>query len=147
MSVSIPIENYSQVNQAEGLQVFTFRCVSCDKCHPSWNDGDSVSNYAVRRSDGCFLCSPCSVVEEQKDLQGTSRAVGYISQDGKQVTTFIGGLLMNITESRLRRPPFGRQTTWAGSKYYTFHATDVWGQRWVGQGCGPGVVAYFRRMK
>lgn len=73
-------------------------------------------------------------------MRHTDIVVGYLSGDGKRVTTWSGGTLVAVAVHYERRVGFG------GARTY-WNAIDSDGCRWYGSSAGTGMVTTMRRAK
>jgi len=103
--------------------------------------------FGCRTREGMSLCNACA------DARGlaaflapeTTRAMHYVSSDGRHVTSWGGGVLatiLNRSELRVRYTPSGGRYEWQ-----SFQAVDELGRKWSGQGPGTGMYARLTRMK
>jgi hypothetical protein len=94
--------------------------------------------------DGKEICWNCSNEEQRQDLEDATDYVGYLSEDGKEITTWPGGKLADVTY-------------YNPVKYYGFYgipftrvfwrATDGHGQLWHGSSPGRGMYARMHKNK
>ena len=123
---------------------YPFPCADCASLiHKP--EGTCAAGYAVLR-DGARICYSCADKRQVADLLDRSRPFcGYVSGDGNRITSWTGGLLMHITDSRpcqLTRQSF----THDRRSYRSFRARDVHGKNWHGRG-SAGIVIKLRPCK
>lgn len=95
--------------------------------------------------DGREICWVCADAEQVADLLKREPVVGYLSADGKAVTTWTGGKLGSVTWSRATK--LTRQSyTHNRNSYRTVNMRDVHGNYWTGRG-SPGIAIRLRPMK
>lgn len=110
--------------------------------HPIGEHSHFVSGYATT-PEGKRICYTCADAEQREALKDTSRPfTAYLSSDGRKVTTWTGGELMQVT----------RETDWRifGSHFNRgscISATDCHGRRWYGRGAGRGMAITLRPRK
>jgi hypothetical protein len=102
----------------------------------------SIPAYAVL-PDGTKVCYSCADKRQVEDLKDRSRPfTGYVGPGAKTITTWTGGVLMQVTRAwpcRLTRESF----THDRSGYLSIHAVDVHGGHWAGRG-SEGIVIKMR---
>jgi len=101
---------------------------------------------SCRDRHGGSLCRACAHASDLATfLASEDRAFGYVSGDGKHVTSWGGGNLAIITPcSKVRR-----RYTPSGGMYeqQTFRARDATGRMWAGVGPGPNMYAKLKRVR
>lgn len=115
-------------------------CADCGATfpHPPVGIG-GPSGYAIRRN-GERICYPCSDAGERATFATADVFIGYVSSDGKSITTWPGGFLARITcMSRIR--------SGAGGAQYSVNAVAPDGSQWYGRNEGAGMVIRLRRKK
>jgi hypothetical protein len=86
--------------------------------------------------DGRRVCVDCAEETERGDMRTARRFTAYLSSDGRNVTTWTGGVLARVT--RMTRND--RQTF--------IRARDSYGQSWAGIGpAESGTYVSLRRVK
>ncbi len=120
-------------------------CAECRAVCPPPEGGTGASGYAVRK-DSEKICYACADKHEREQLKDRSRPfVGYLSGDGASVTTWTGGKLMTVTESRpcrLTRQSF----THSRHSFRSVRARDIHGGMWCGRG-SPSIAIKLRPVK
>jgi len=92
--------------------------------------------------NGREICWGCADNEQRESLKTEERWDAYLSSDGKQLTTWTGGKLADVTELWWRDG-----VNFGGTRRYYFRARDVHGQRWHGTSPGHSMYARMRRSK
>lgn len=128
-----------------------FICADCNEAiyFPIRADGgySCGTGYAQPRDSDALICYPCADKSQIADLIGATRAGGYISSDGKRLTTWTGGTLGTVIQKTETALPFGRTNSWVhGKHYFQFRIRDVHGQYWHGKS-SPGICITLRRLK
>lgn len=99
--------------------------------------------YAVTPNNE-MLCFPCADADQRESLETGNRCVGYLSADGKSLTTWTGGILGKVTDwnpCKLTRVSYTH-----GKSYRSVRVTDCHGSEWYGRG-SPGIAISLRRIK
>lgn len=123
-----------------------FICADCNEVIYLRCGGLGATGYACHQS-GALICYPCADKSQIADLIGATRAGGYISSDGKRLTTWTGGTLGTVIQKTETALPFGRTYSWVhGKHYFQFRIRDVHGQYWHGKS-SPGLCITLRRIK
>jgi hypothetical protein len=120
-------------------------CSRCNALFPEPPKGGGAAGYATLPDDSriCYACADAMQIEELKDRSKSFCA--YVSSDGKQITTWTGGKLMDVTQSW--PCALSRRSNWHDEKSYRcIRAKDVHGNRWYGRG-SAGVVIKLRACK
>lgn len=94
--------------------------------------------------DGREVCWACADDWAREDIRTGGTYFAYLSSDGRQLTTWSGGRLADVT--RLSK---SRHFGFYGVSYDVVHfrAVDVHGARWYGTSPGRGMYARMRRAK
>lgn len=104
------------------------------------------TGYAVDGA-GRTLCYACADDRHRAELLTEHETGGYLSGDGKTITTWTGGVLMHVTSTKTARVGFRDVTGRRPIRYY-LQATDVHGaHHWTGTGAGPEMYVRMRRAK
>lgn len=90
--------------------------------------------------DGREICWECSYQQELKAMSQSDRYSGYISEDGKQITTWPGQTLATITYLHTGNHNMAGKMTY-------FRAVAKDGSHWHGRGHGLGMLCHLRRSK
>lgn len=134
------LENSTQSRATRHESGVQFRCAACGGVFDVQTSG--ATGYACR-PDGGLICYPCADRGQRDELRDRSKPFcAYVSGDGKTVTTWTGGKLMDITDSRpcaLTR----RSYTHSAESYRSIRARDVHGREWAGRG-SPGIAIRLR---
>lgn len=80
---------------------------------------------------GKRICYPCADRDTRENMRVTDKVVAYVSADGRQVTTWTGGLLGNTWNVRIGNKRYG--TFGPTSRVYV-NVTDLYGGEWYGSG-------------
>lgn len=119
----------------------TFICHDCALPHAIKQNGGT--GYAVCDNGAHLVCYACADKREREELKDTSRPfTSYVSSDGTKITTWTGGELMRITQSR-PWSIFGSR--W--NKGVSIRAVDCHGKHWYGRGAGRGMCINLRACK
>lgn len=114
-------------------------CHQCNAQFPEPPKDGGGSGYAVL-PDGTHICYACADAMQRDELLDRSKSfLAYVSCDGKQITTWTGGKLMDVTQSwpcKLSRISF----THDSRSYRCIRARDVHGAMWYGRG-SAGTIA------
>lgn len=89
------------------------------------------------------VCYPCADSLQAEDMATSDRIDAYVSGDGRNVTTWSGGVLARIvtaTEPRVTYTPTGGRV----ETVYVI-ARDADGRTWHGRGPGRGMYVRLRR--
>src|SRR5688500_16004336 len=104
-------------------------CQLCQTAFPPVPASGGASGYA-RTREGLHLCYACADAQQREELKDRSKPFfAYVSSDGKNITTWTGGVLMRITQSwpcKLTRQSW----THSQSSYKSIRATDMHGGKW-----------------
>ena len=100
----------------------------------------SFTNGTAHSPDGRSMCYGCADSEQAAEVadQETKVFAAYLSGDGKNITTWTGGVLMRVTQHGTGRGGFG------GEMHY-IRARDVDGRNWYGKNGGTGMHIAMRR--
>ena len=110
----------------------------CADCGQTFYD---ETKYARSSSDE-MLCYSCCTVRDLQAIKTYDRFTGYLSSDGRQFSTWSGGLLGHVIDSRpckLTRMSF----THDRKSYRSVRVRDVHGREWYGRG-SAGIVITLR---
>lgn len=124
-------------------------CHECDgrrtlDCGHQPSPHDVCTTGTAHTSDGREICWECADHEHRESLKDRRPTGGYLSSDGKTVTTWSGGHLATVTWSR---PCRLTRVSWVhGKSYVSVNARDVHGNYWTGRG-SPGIAIRLRPMK
>ncbi len=90
---------------------------------------------------GREICWACADDAARDHMRRGRDTVGYMSQDGKAINTWSGGVLATVTSRNVRRVGFHstERTYWK--------ATDATGKHWYGSSAGFGMFTTMRRAK
>ena len=96
---------------------------------PTYDNGTPITNGFATDADDKTMCYECAAEQDQKRIEAREEIFGYVSSDGKKITTWPGIFLMRVTGH------------WTGSGFYGykthyFNAVDVNGQEWYGKNGG-----------
>lgn len=117
------------------------RCSKCDvklPVHPTGYVGGT--GYATL-ADGSKVCHACADAIQREDLRHATVFAGYLSDDGKHVTTWTGGILATVMRESVSK------TGWHGSSITHIRAVTPEGIRWYGKGAGRGICIRIHRAK
>ncbi len=104
-----------------------------------------MTTGTARTQDGKEICYACADARQREDLKDRSRPfTAYVSSDGKTITTWTGGKLMDIRQSW--RIPLTRFSFTHGRTILHIRARDVHGGDWFGRG-NPGIAITLRPTK
>lgn len=122
-----------------------FVCVDCG--NPIFRDADScTTGYATPRDSNEKICFLCADKRQLKELTDRSQPfTAYVSSDGNRITTWTGGKLMDVVQSRpcqLTRHSY----THDRKSYRSIRAMDVHGGFWHGRG-SAGIAITLRASK
>jgi hypothetical protein len=119
----------------ETAEQICFRCHDCGEIeHVRQNGG---TGYAVLSEKDSVICYPCADEREREFLTNNERFTGYISEDGRTLTTWTGGYLGKVL--------IGERHPWSRERHYvTVETYD--GSVWHGTGA-PGQWCSIRRSK
>lgn len=119
-------------------------CALCFNPFPPVPAGGGAAGYAVTR-DGSHICYACADAQQREELKDREPFSAYLSSDGKTITTWTGGKLMDIAQSW--PCTLTRNSHWHSAKSYrSIRAVDVHGAKWYGRG-SAGVCITLRPMK
>jgi hypothetical protein len=113
---------------------YLWRCDECGKVSPN-SDGYGANEHAMY----CYACCRARDIKEMADRSKPFAC--YLSDDGKTVINWPGGILGRVTWSSVSR------TGWHGSTLTHINVTDVHGGRWYGKGSGRGMFILLRACK
>lgn len=113
--------------------------VHCDDCRAACVPDGGATGYA-RTADGRRICYSCANAAERAAFAAADAYCAYVSSDGRSVTTWPGGALARVTETRRHRGGFG-------GEYFSVRAVAPDGARWYGRGGGPGMFVRLRRCR
>jgi hypothetical protein len=111
----------------------------CDDCGADCIPNGCATGYA-QTVDGRTICYPCADALQRAELAVADSFCGYMSGDGRRITTWTGGSLATVTQRARHRGGFG-------GDYWTFRAVSPDGARWYGRGAGPEMFARLKRSK
>lgn len=96
-------------------------------------------------SQGRSFCYDCANSREAEAFSAADKFTAYLSSDGKNVTTWPGGVLARVQQMS---NPAVRYTP-TGGRYETVYSVvrDASGNLWYGQGPGCGMYHRLRRAK
>jgi hypothetical protein len=100
-----------------------------------------IGTYEVR------ICYSCADDHHRAELETETDTIGYVSSDGKQITTWTGGELMKVVSEH--STPFGKGR-WYGplsARLWYYRAVDANGNRWYGKGSGRGMNIRMHKAK
>ena len=125
-------------------------CHACDSVrlldcghHPSPHS--PMTTGTAHMPDGKEICWTCADAAQVEQLRDRSRPfVAYVSGDGKSITTWTGGKLMDVRQSW--RIPLTRFSYTHGKTILHIRAQDVHGGNWFGRG-NPGIAITLRPTK
>ena len=112
----------------------TFTCLDCKGTKITHHQGGT--GYATL-PDGGKICYACSDKREIEHLKTATTFLGYVSSDGRNLTTWPGGILGTVS--------FGRLHHWSRERYHV-RAYDLHGNAWHGTGA-RGMYCTLRRCK
>jgi len=120
-------------------------CSKCGKPFPVYPAGHvGGTGYAVK-NDGSKICYPCADAEQLEALKARKPTGAYLSGDGKNITTWTGGILASVTVSKPCRIT-GNGVFNNPKSYRSIRAKDLHGNLWAGRG-SPGVHISLRPVK
>ena len=104
----------------------------CDCGHPPTPQpaGSGCTGYAMHSGTGRTSCYPCADAWEREQFRACETGAlwfGYVSSDGRTVTTWTGATLARIVRTWETREGFGGKTL-------RIWARDEWGRWWGGRG-------------
>lgn len=118
------------------------RVLSCGH-HPSPHECFTAGTAHL--PDGREVCYDCADALQREELKDRSRPfTGYLSTDGRAVTSWSGGELMTVTgwePCKLTRLSYAH-----GKSYRSIRARDCHGAMWYGRG-SPGIAITLRPCK
>lgn len=118
------------------------RILSCGH-HPSPHDQHTTGT--AHCPDGREICWACADAEQVAALKDRSKpAGGYLSQDGRTLTTWTGGKLGDVVRSTPVR--LARWSHWHGRTIQAIRVRDVHGAMWYGR-TSPGMCVSLRPCK
>jgi hypothetical protein len=100
------------------------------------------TGYATT-DDNRLVCYDCANSHELYRMNAADNFMGYLSSDGKNITTWTGFKLATVTHSRVR----SNGGFAASSTRVYFNAVDAMGNRWYGSGPGGGMYCRIHRRK
>ena len=110
----------------------------CAKCGRECVSNGFSAGYATLRDDS-RVCYDCADGIQLEEMDSATVFSAYVSMDGRMVTTWTGGTLAMVRQSRSLRSGFGRQ----GQLYV--RAVDRNGCEWYGRNGGAGMCINLRR--
>jgi hypothetical protein len=122
-------------------------CHACDSkrilsCGHNPSPHADFATGAAKLPDGREICYACADAMQRADLKDRSKPfTGYVSSDGKTITTWTGGELMRVTYKSPVR--LTRLSYLHGRYIYAIRATDCHGAKWYGRG-SPGLAVTLR---
>lgn len=100
------------------------------------------AGYATDANTGKTMCYPCADSRQAAEMSAApEKFVAYVDCDGKNITTWSGGVLARVTYHTTSR------TGWYRSQIHYWGARDADGRYWYGRNGGPGMVIQLRRYK
>jgi hypothetical protein len=141
----IILESGTQAKGVRHVDGVFFRCCDCGKVKATSGNGCSVGYARFGESDS-LVCYACADERQREELKDRSKSFGaYVSSDGKQITSWTGGLLMRVTQSW--SCALSRRSNWHDAKSFKcIRAVDVHGGKWFGRG-SAGVCITMRPCK
>lgn len=115
-------------------------CDDCGQPFPTFELGYCGGSGYADFPDGKRVCYPCADIRQRNELATADHYFGYLSNDGRQITTWTGGDLLNVTSSSTREVGFG------GARTY-FRAVGPDGVLWYGNSPGRNMYARLHRSK
>lgn len=113
----------------------------CADCGQTFSD---ETKYGLWSSDD-MVCYACCTARDRQAMKTYDCFTGYLSSDGKQFTTWSGGLLGHVIDSRPCKPT-RMSFTHDRESYLSVRVRDVHGREWYG--CGSnGMVITLRACK
>lgn len=97
---------------------------------------DGIAAGYATLIDGRRVCYPCADDAQRRQVAQGNRFVGYLASDSRTVTTWTGGELARV-----------RQTKPAGADAVSVWARTPDGRSWYGRGSGPGMVLSLRAVR
>ncbi len=116
--------------------------IICDCGHPESPHSECTRGYGTD-SAGRTHCYACCAARDRESLRTDDRFFGYISGDGRSLSTWPGDVIGRV-ESWGAVHPWTRRSCWGERKYVRI--VDCHGGRWHGTGA-PGAYANLRRVK
>lgn len=104
-----------------------------------WN-GWGPTGYA-RTPANFTMCYPCADVHDRAAMANANEHFGYLSGDGKSITTWTGGHLARVTQHGKARLGFH------GSMIHAIRAVAPDGSQWYGRNGGEGMHIKIKRAK
>ncbi len=114
-------------------------CADCSAAIVPPPGGTGAAGYA-RLPDGGAVCYPCADSRQRIEIATADRYSGYLSADGRTVTTWTGGALARVVSATRHRGGFG-------GEWWSVAAGTSDGARWYGRGGGPGMFLNLRRCR
>lgn len=112
-----------------------FQCCDCKRVLPVQTSGGT--GYACCDDNRHLVCYACADERQRADLAKVDRFTGYVSGDGRRLTTWSGGDLGSVSMGELH--------PWSRERRY-LRAYDCHGQVWSGTGA-PGMWCNLRKCK
>lgn len=117
-------------------------CHACDSkrilsCGHTPSLHENFTTGTAHLPDGREICYACADEMQRADLLTSDRFTGYVSSDGKCLTTWTGGRLGSVS--------IGHRHPWSRERSY-IRAYDLHGQTWHGTGA-PGMWCNLRKCK
>lgn len=124
------------MTSTEALQVGTV--LGCG--HPLVKPDHLGTGY-VRTANDFTMCYLCADEHDRSAMANANEHFGYLSSDGKHITTWTGGELAKIIGHGVA--PNG----WYGSDIHFIRASAPDGSEWYGRNGGEGMVIKIKRAK
>jgi hypothetical protein len=119
------LETPAQAASARHTEGVSFRCHDCGEVKPVQTSGGTGYARCTDPDGEHLVCYACTDKRQTAELLTRDTFTGYISGDGRNLTTWTGGILGRIS--------FGSRHPWSRERYYV-RAYDVHGQSWHGTG-------------
>ncbi len=121
-------------------------CSRCNAPFPTLQAGICGGAGYATLPNGRKICYPCADAIARDEIKPHDKQFyGYVSSDGKSITTWSGGKLGTVIASRpckLTRQSF----THSPKSYRSIRMRDESGNDWSGRG-SPGIVIKMRPVK
>lgn len=113
--------------------------------HTVTPDPSSIGTGQARDLEtGETMCYPCADAREQEKIKTADVFTGYVSADGKRITTWTGGELAVITSLTHSRKIYTKSGAYR-MRWVTARTPD--GARWYGRSKDDADVITIRRMR
>lgn len=127
------LETPAQAKETRHVPGVFFRCHDCHAVKPVQTSGGTGYAYI----NDALICYACADKREAADLLTADRFTGYVSGDGRHLTTWTGGKLGTLS--------LGAFHPWSRDRQYV-RAHDLHGQSWHGTGA-PSMWCNLRKCK